>query len=104
MIDHLEDNIRRVIADIRPQIVEKVIENWTSRLDYIRASRGIGGFCPTPPEELFPVLGEFVGLVGGQQLLFLERPKRALLDPCLQNTLAIPFVRFLRRKGNPPPG
>ncbi|GFX59268.1 putative transposable element, partial [Trichonephila clavipes] len=37
---HLEDNIRRVIADIRPQMLEKVIENWTSRLDYIRASRG----------------------------------------------------------------
>ncbi|GFW18810.1 putative transposable element [Trichonephila clavipes] len=35
--DHLEDNIRRVIADIRPQMLEKVIENWTSRLDYIRA-------------------------------------------------------------------
>ncbi|GFV49807.1 transposable element Tc1 transposase [Trichonephila clavipes] len=39
-VDHLEDNIRRVIADIRPQMLEKVIENWTSRLDYIRASRG----------------------------------------------------------------
>ncbi|GFS85935.1 transposable element Tc3 transposase [Trichonephila clavipes] len=39
-LDHLEDNIRNVIADIRPQILEKVIENWTSRLDYIRASRG----------------------------------------------------------------
>ncbi|GFW47983.1 hypothetical protein TNCV_2401701 [Trichonephila clavipes] len=39
-IDHLEDNIHRVIADIRPQMLEKVIENWTSRLDYIRASRG----------------------------------------------------------------
>ncbi|GFW95838.1 transposable element Tc3 transposase [Trichonephila clavipes] len=38
--DHLEDNIRRVMADIRPQILEKVIENWMSRLDYIRASRG----------------------------------------------------------------
>ncbi|GFX50571.1 histone-lysine N-methyltransferase SETMAR [Trichonephila clavipes] len=37
-LDHLEDNIRRVIADIRPQMLEKVIENWTSRLDYIRAS------------------------------------------------------------------
>ncbi|GFW06133.1 uncharacterized protein TNCV_4479241 [Trichonephila clavipes] len=36
----LEDNIRRVIADIRPQMLEKVIESWTSRLDYIRASRG----------------------------------------------------------------
>ncbi|GFU28592.1 heat shock 70kDa protein 8 [Trichonephila clavipes] len=38
-LDHLEDNIRRVIADIRPQMLEKVIENWTSRLDYIRDSR-----------------------------------------------------------------
>ncbi|GFX03715.1 hypothetical protein TNCV_2112871 [Trichonephila clavipes] len=38
--EHLEDNIRRVIADIRPQMLEKVIENWTSRLDYIRGSRG----------------------------------------------------------------
>ncbi|GFV48967.1 uncharacterized protein TNCV_2164571 [Trichonephila clavipes] len=40
MLDHLEDNIRRVIADIRPQMLEKVIENWTSRLDYILANRG----------------------------------------------------------------
>ncbi|GFU06443.1 uncharacterized protein TNCV_1212221 [Trichonephila clavipes] len=39
-LDHSEDNIRRVIADIRPQILEKVIENWTSRLVYIRGSRG----------------------------------------------------------------
>ncbi|GFW75032.1 DUF4817 domain-containing protein [Trichonephila clavipes] len=39
-LDHLKDNIRRVIADIRSQMLEKVIENWTSRLDYIRASRG----------------------------------------------------------------
>ncbi|GFV38176.1 transposable element Tc3 transposase [Trichonephila clavipes] len=39
-LDHLANNIRRVIADIRPQMLEKVIENWTSRLDYIRASRG----------------------------------------------------------------
>ncbi|GFU66315.1 putative transposable element [Trichonephila clavipes] len=34
-LDHLEDNIRPVIADIRPQMLEKVIENWSSRLDYI---------------------------------------------------------------------
>ncbi|GFW50031.1 uncharacterized protein TNCV_2316131 [Trichonephila clavipes] len=40
MLDHLEANIRPVIADIRPQMLEKVIENWTSRLEYIRASRG----------------------------------------------------------------
>ncbi|GFV10825.1 putative transposable element [Trichonephila clavipes] len=29
-LDYLEDNIRRVIADIRPQMLEKVIENWTT--------------------------------------------------------------------------
>ncbi|GFT39835.1 uncharacterized protein TNCV_4869831 [Trichonephila clavipes] len=47
-LDHLKDNIRRVIADIRPQMLEKVIENWTSRLDYIRAS------CGSPmPEIIF---------------------------------------------------
>ncbi|GFU51719.1 putative transposable element [Trichonephila clavipes] len=47
-LDHLEDNVRRVIADIRPHMLEKVIENWTSRLDYIRASRG----SPTPEIKL----------------------------------------------------
>ncbi|GFV41775.1 transposable element Tc3 transposase [Trichonephila clavipes] len=47
-LDPLEDNIGRVIADIRPQMLEKVIENWTSRLDYIRAS------CGNPmPEIIF---------------------------------------------------
>ncbi|GFX12774.1 hypothetical protein TNCV_3437481 [Trichonephila clavipes] len=45
-LDHLEGNIRRVIADIRPQMLEKVIENWTSRLDYIRASRGKASALP----------------------------------------------------------
>ncbi|GFU83502.1 hypothetical protein TNCV_2142591 [Trichonephila clavipes] len=39
-LDHLEDNIRRVIADIRPQMLEKSHRKLTSRLDYIRASRG----------------------------------------------------------------
>ncbi|GFT96739.1 transposable element Tc3 transposase [Trichonephila clavipes] len=39
-LDHLEDNIHRAIADTWPQMLEKVSENWTSRLDYIRASRG----------------------------------------------------------------
>ncbi|GFU93152.1 putative transposable element [Trichonephila clavipes] len=44
----LEANIRRVIADIRPQMLEKVIENWTYTLNYIRASRGI-----SVPEIIF---------------------------------------------------
>ncbi|GFX97990.1 putative transposable element [Trichonephila clavipes] len=39
-LDYLEDIIRHVIPDIRPQMLEKVIGNWTSRLDYIRISRG----------------------------------------------------------------
>ncbi|GFV83926.1 histone-lysine N-methyltransferase SETMAR [Trichonephila clavipes] len=47
-LDQLKDNIRSVIADIRPQMLEKVIENWTSRLDYIRASR-----CSPMPEIIF---------------------------------------------------
>ncbi|GFY22557.1 DUF4817 domain-containing protein [Trichonephila clavipes] len=51
-LDHLEDNIRRVIADIRPQMLEKVIENWTSRLDSIRASRG-----SHMPEIIFKIWG-----------------------------------------------
>ncbi|GFY18606.1 transposable element Tc3 transposase [Trichonephila clavipes] len=51
-LDHLEDNIRRVIAaDMRPQMLEKVIENWTSRLDYIRASRG-----SPMPEIIFKIV------------------------------------------------
>ncbi|GFU34688.1 uncharacterized protein TNCV_1993981 [Trichonephila clavipes] len=51
-LNHLEDNIRCVIADIRPQMLNKVIENWTSRLDYIRASRG-----NPMPEIIFKILG-----------------------------------------------
>ncbi|GFX03509.1 putative transposable element [Trichonephila clavipes] len=50
-LDNLEDNIRRVIADIRPQMLEKVIENWTYRLDYIRASRG-----SPMPEIIFKIV------------------------------------------------
>ncbi|GFV19742.1 DUF4817 domain-containing protein [Trichonephila clavipes] len=52
--DHLEDSIRRVIADVRPQMLEKVIENWTSRLDYIRASRG-----SPMPEIIFKIFVEW---------------------------------------------
>ncbi|GFX30259.1 hypothetical protein TNCV_1963661 [Trichonephila clavipes] len=51
-LDYLEDNIRRVIADIWPQMLEKVIGNWTSRLDYIRASRG-----SPMPEIIFKIFG-----------------------------------------------
>ncbi|GFW89713.1 DUF4817 domain-containing protein [Trichonephila clavipes] len=55
-LDHLEDNIHRVIADIRPQMLEKVIENWTSRLDYIRASRG------SPMPEIIFKISKLLGI------------------------------------------
>ncbi|GFW60728.1 DUF4817 domain-containing protein [Trichonephila clavipes] len=55
-LDHLEDNIRRLIADRRPQMLEKVIENWTSRLDYIRASRG-----SHMPEIIFKIYSRAFG-------------------------------------------
>ncbi|GFV06381.1 DUF4817 domain-containing protein, partial [Trichonephila clavipes] len=57
-LDHLEDNIRRVIADIRPQMLEKVIENWTSRLDYIRANRG-----SPMPEIIFKIFTNLVAKI-----------------------------------------
>ncbi|GFW20897.1 uncharacterized protein TNCV_1714041 [Trichonephila clavipes] len=39
-LDHLEDNIRRVIADIWPQMLEKKSSKIDVQIDYIRASRG----------------------------------------------------------------
>ncbi|GFV72037.1 transposable element Tcb2 transposase [Trichonephila clavipes] len=61
-LDHLEDNIRRVIADIRPQMLEKVIENWTSRLDYIRASRG-----SPMPEIIFKIAFAALGTLNSRR-------------------------------------
>ena len=39
-IDGFEENIRRVIADIRPQMLQKMVENWASLLEFIRAILG----------------------------------------------------------------
>ncbi|GFW61024.1 uncharacterized protein TNCV_4872341 [Trichonephila clavipes] len=60
-LDHLEDNIRRVIADIRPQMLEKVIENWTSRFVYTRASH--------MPEIIFKIFEETeeLGVIPGKR-------------------------------------
>ncbi|GFX34853.1 hypothetical protein TNCV_2327931 [Trichonephila clavipes] len=77
-LDHLEDNIRRVIADIRPQMLEKVIENWTSRLDYIQASRG-----SHMPEIIFKIfcaastkwVGTFPSSIGHSSLALRFRVK-----------------------------
>ena len=39
-IDALEASIVRVIRDIRPPVLEKVTQNWTSRMRFVRSSRG----------------------------------------------------------------
>ncbi|GFY15838.1 uncharacterized protein TNCV_1284831 [Trichonephila clavipes] len=72
-LDHLEDNICRVIADIRPQMLEKVIENMTTRLDYIRVSRG-----SPMPEIIFKigVNSELIGGWSGDLLRFLLKVLR----------------------------
>ncbi|GFV32948.1 transposase [Trichonephila clavipes] len=43
MLHHLEDNIRRVIADIRPHMLEKVIKNWTS--DWTTSEPAVAVIC-----------------------------------------------------------
>ncbi|GFT23278.1 transposable element Tc3 transposase [Trichonephila clavipes] len=73
-LDHLEDNIRCVIADIRLQMLEKVIENWTSRLDYIRASRG-----SPMPEIIFKMMNDQVN------------PYR--MDQCVMDGWSHPLVK-----------
>ncbi|GFW93273.1 uncharacterized protein TNCV_2603911 [Trichonephila clavipes] len=89
-LDHLEDNIRRVIADIRPQMLEKVIENWTSRLDYIRDSRGSPmpeiifkitwkhGTTPLRVKEDIEDVSSELGH-GGERLHFLDETSKTLL-------------------------
>ena len=39
-LEELEDNIRTVIASVTPQTLDRVIENWTQRLDQCKRSRG----------------------------------------------------------------
>lgn len=39
-LERLENNICRVISNIRPQMLERVVENWTSRMPFIQAGRG----------------------------------------------------------------
>ncbi|GFS68656.1 uncharacterized protein TNCV_1958831 [Trichonephila clavipes] len=83
-LDHLEDNIRSVIADIRPQMLEKVIENWTSRLDYTRASRG-----SHMPEIIFKM-----EKCGRKEFLKEKKRKRliAVENPLSQRTSAKKLV------------
>ncbi|GFV30042.1 transposable element Tc1 transposase [Trichonephila clavipes] len=87
-LDHLEDNIRRVIADIRPQMLEKVIENWMSRLDYIRAS------CGSPMPEIIIKIFEdqqpaskapsYIWLVGGKGYFGVSKFSGAIQGETMQ--------------------
>ncbi|GFV99990.1 putative transposase [Trichonephila clavipes] len=85
-LDHLEDNIHRIIADIRPQTLEKVIESWTSRLDYIRASRG-----SHMPEIIFKMI-QFIK-IGRKKLSLAEEERKNLPKASPPPT----FQRFLEK-------
>ena len=39
-INGLQDNIERVIAEIQPDLCEKVIENWVQRIHAMKRSHG----------------------------------------------------------------
>ncbi|GFX09937.1 transposable element Tcb1 transposase [Trichonephila clavipes] len=85
-LDYLEDNIHRVIADIRSQMLEKVIENWTSRLDYIRASRG----SPIP-EIIFKIDESQFCISGNQSRAYVRRRTHEDFRPqCLTPTVKYP--------------
>ncbi|GFY18598.1 transposable element Tc3 transposase [Trichonephila clavipes] len=76
-LDLLEDNNRHVIADIRPQMLEKVIENWTSRLDYIRASRG------SPMPEIIFKIDDNICYPDEQTKRFLKSRTPCKMTTCL---------------------
>ena len=39
-IDALEDNIKAFIREIPAEMLERVSQNWTRRMDHLRNSRG----------------------------------------------------------------
>ncbi|GFV65119.1 pogo transposable element with KRAB domain [Trichonephila clavipes] len=93
-LDHLEDNIRRVIANIRPQMLENVIENWTSRLDYIRASSG-----SHMPQIIFKMTVD----VQGESSIPInttgnERTSFTVVLCCAANGLKLPPMLIFKRK------
>ncbi|GFW85976.1 hypothetical protein TNCV_1967841 [Trichonephila clavipes] len=94
-LDHLEDNIRRVIADIRPQMLEKVIENWTTsepavavicQKSYLKLARqprvGLGLL-----KEPFPDLP-----ASALQFLVLKT-RRSFSRPTSHLIFSLPFLR-----------
>ncbi|GFW35595.1 hypothetical protein TNCV_2462371 [Trichonephila clavipes] len=88
--DHLEDNIGRVIADIRPQMLEKVIENWTSRLDYIRASRGkpsVTQFAWQEGERRLPERERDLVETENERMDREERRRQKITTNCLKEEL-----------------
>ncbi|GFX35662.1 putative DD41D transposase [Trichonephila clavipes] len=82
MLDHLGDNIHRVIADIRPQMLKKLIENWTARLDFIRASRG--SHMPEIIFKIYQVISSQFGLAIHQN----DQARRRFVE-WAQNEIAV---------------
>lgn len=39
-IEHLEANVEREILAVRPEVLERVMRNWTNRMAYLKRSRG----------------------------------------------------------------
>ncbi|GFT41621.1 uncharacterized protein TNCV_4183221 [Trichonephila clavipes] len=94
-LDHLENNIRRVIADIRPQMLEKVIENWTSRLDYIRASRG-----SPMPEIMFKMVRTVPFALKGRVENEIDRlEKEGIIEKVDSSEWATPVVPVVKSDG-----
>ncbi|GFV45094.1 transposable element Tc3 transposase [Trichonephila clavipes] len=93
-LDHLEDNIRRVIADIRPQMLEKVIENWTTSEPAVAVLcqksylKYIVGRVAQYVDEHYPVdkwhLGDLIAWVAQSALKY--RPRICELSKCLRTT------------------
>ncbi|GFV43589.1 uncharacterized protein TNCV_1613631 [Trichonephila clavipes] len=72
-LDHLEDNIRQCYCRYTATNVGKVIENWTSRLDYIRASRG------SPLSEIIFKIEEYLRIEEQKKKLRIEEQKKKKL-------------------------
>ncbi|GFV08094.1 uncharacterized protein TNCV_1047231 [Trichonephila clavipes] len=85
-LDHLEDIIHRVIADIRPQMLEKIIENWTSRLDYIRASRD--SHMPDIIFKNFPIFRQ----------MLLKKPRSLELRLIRHNSISLSLKSHKQQK------
>ncbi|GFU52370.1 transposable element Tc1 transposase [Trichonephila clavipes] len=76
-IEHLWDELEHILRS-RPNqpsslqtLASAVMDAW-KEIPMVTYQKLVESL---PKQELFPVIGEFVGVVGGQQLVFLERHK-----------------------------